>query len=217
MLSHTQSTPRGKLSLPWMLSTLWNVKEVLCTDSEVKEPPSCKGMAFSIVFLQIGIIYHFLYPISTDCKQCKVEETATPSLVFIVDIPMAFVFTAIILGYIIVIIRFIKRTNRVNALKLDNSNNSDAIDTGSGQGMRRNVKTLGIVIIITLMARIPRSVMSFYSLYTGPVESTLTVLFLCNVCLILKPLFDPIIDVLCVTEFREGIRSLCNKVFGHNL
>ena len=102
-------------------------------------------------------------------------------------------------------------------MKLENSNNSDAIDTGSGHGMRRNAKTLGIIIIVTLIASIPRSVMPFYSLYTGPVEFTLTVLFLCNGCLILKPLFDPIMYVFFVKEFRERIRSLCNKVFGHNL
>ena len=96
--------------------------------------------------------------------------------------------------------------------KIFNKNDMTAINnrnTSSVRTMRRNVLTLGTIILITLAANVPRCVTASYILYSGLHVRTIISLKISNHFLLLNPVLDPIIHVLRIREYRDRVKSVC--------
>ncbi|VDI01972.1 Hypothetical predicted protein [Mytilus galloprovincialis] len=144
------------------------------------------------------------YDVTRGPRPCSVSSTANLSFVLVVDIPAGLLILFIIIVYSVVIVRIVNQHKKVQdmATITTRNNNKSAVKL-----MQRNLLTLGAIICVTLVANVPRCVTAFCSLYTGPATNTLRWLKISNHFLLLNPVFDPVIHVLRIREFRE--RFMC--------
>ncbi|CAC5373603.1 MC1R [Mytilus coruscus] len=141
---------------------------------------------------------------------CDPKNTTTTVLLFSHDIPCLCIVVAIISCYGVVLYRMIRSQNLRQASSMTESQvakkKANAIRT------RKNAVTLGLIIAVSLVAVLPRSMLVFY-FYMGnksAIAGTLTLIFN-NFFILLNPVVDPIIYVLRIKKYRQYLRCKCLK------
>lgn len=165
-----------------------------------------RSVIISFVVIHVYSLLHLAYDVTRGPRPCSVSSTANMSFVLVVDIPVGLLILLIIIVYSVVIVRIVNQHKKVQnmATITTRNNNKSAVRL-----MHRNVSTLGAIICVTLVANVPRCVTAFCSLYTGPTTNTLRWLKISNHFLLLNPVFEPVIHVLRIREFRE--RFMCTS------
>ena len=117
------------------------------------------------------------------------------------DIPRLFVIFAIVCLYVIVIIRLLQQHYRISS--------SIAQPTNCiRQRLRRNMVTLGMIIVVTILSILPREIVVLYSYFGKRVDFVLMVLISISTCLI--PVLNPLIYVLRFKEVCNLLKCKCN-------
>lgn len=164
-----------------------------------------KAILISFVTIHGYTFIHLGYRLQEGVTPCHVADTAVLSFVLILDIPIMLLLLAIVMLYALVIFRLFSHSKKI----FDMVETATVQMKNSKRLMRRNINTLGSVIIVTMIANLPRTILAFYSLYSGPTVKTLTWLKISNHLLLLNLIFDPIINVLRIREYRD--RIICCK------
>jgi len=167
-----------------------------------------KAVVVSFTVIHLYTIIHLGYVLTEGPNLCNVSTTAKLSFVLVLDIPVFVIIVLIIIVYSVIIVRIVQRHNRIfsqrdkAAITIINRNTSV-------RTMRRNVLTLGAIILITLAANVPRCVTASYILYSGLHVRTSISLKISNHFLLLNPVLDPVIHVLRIREYRDRLKSVC--------
>ncbi|CAG2202011.1 unnamed protein product [Mytilus edulis] len=141
---------------------------------------------------------------------CDPKSTTTTLLLFSHDIPCLCIVVAIISCYGVVVYRMIRSRKVCSRSRMTES--QVAKKKAKDIRTRRNAVTLGLIISVSLVAVLPRSILVFYynmenkSALTG----TLTIIFN-NIFLLLNPVIDPVIYVLRIKKYRQYLRCKCLK------
>ncbi|VDI01540.1 Hypothetical predicted protein [Mytilus galloprovincialis] len=141
---------------------------------------------------------------------CEPKNTATTILLFSHDIPCLCIVVAIVFCYGVVVYRMIRLQNFAQASSMTDSQvakkKAKAIRT------RKNVVTLGLIIAVSLVAVLPRSMLAFYFYMgnTSAITGTL-IMIINNFFILLNPVLDPVIYVLRIKKYRQYLRCKCLK------
>lgn len=143
---------------------------------------------------------------------CEAVQTLTPLFVFSHDLPAVTIVISIIIIYGVIVYRMVKQQTLVGiqqrGLPVDQSQKRK----NNELRMRRNVLTLGVIIIVTVVGVLPRSLLGFYSFSKGISGKVADLSMITNtVFLLLNPLLDPVIYVLRIKKYRESLRCKCLK------
>jgi hypothetical protein len=155
------------------------------------------GLFRFCVRLFLYTIIHLGYDLTEGPNICNVSTTAKLSFVLVLDIPVFFIIALIIIVYSVIIMRIVQHhkkifnQNDMTAITIINNRNISSV-----RSMRRNVLTLGAIILITLAANVPTCVTSSYILYSGIHVRTSISLKISNHFLLLSPVLDPVMHVL---------------------
>ena len=169
-----------------------------------------KAVMASFTVIHLYTIIHLGYDLTEGPNICNVFTTAKLSFVLVLDIPVFVIIALITIVYSVIIMRIVQHHN-----KIFNQNDMTAItimnnrNTSSVRSMRRNVLTLGAIILITLAANVPRCVTASYILYSGLHVRTSISLKISNHFLLLNPVLDPVIHVLRIREYRDRLKFVC--------
>lgn len=166
------------------------------------------NIAISVAFL-MSQLYTFIpaiIEIVNGPQPCTVEYTARYMYVLTLDVPLLFSALSIIALYIIVIRRICKQQIMI----IDQSKPIELCKRNNALKRKKmNIITLGIIVLVTSIAIIPRELIAFYSIIVEQTESVLQLVLIGNHLTLINPLIDPIIYVLRFKEVRD--RIICRK------
>ena len=117
------------------------------------------------------------------------------------DILFSLLNISVIIAYLIVICRIYKYFLCKSVMPL-------ARNYAQKPVMRRTLTTLSVIIVITLLASVPRSVVIAMSFYTGYTDDIAIWMRITNSLIFLNPLFDPLVYIFCVKEFRDRLKAV---------
>ncbi|CAG2205795.1 unnamed protein product [Mytilus edulis] len=141
---------------------------------------------------------------------CDPKNTTTTLLLFSHDIPCLFIVVAIISCYSVVVYRMIRSRSFVHGSRMTES--QVAKKKTKDIRTRRNAVTLGLIIFVSLVTVLPRSMLVFY--YNmgkkSAITATLTLIFN-NFLLLLNSVVNPVIYVLRIKKYRQYLRCKCLK------
>ncbi|CAG2224313.1 ADORA2B [Mytilus edulis] len=168
----------------------------------IRRITSNKGIAIGCIACHIGSVLQtvvdFLF--QTNLPTCNTSDsTAKLALV----IPMTLLCSCTVLIYLVTMVRVYRRQNNQPA-----SSNSTLVE----QMTTKALKTLSVVVLITLIANIPSCIIAFYSEIFGRTENITRWIFYCKYLIMINPLLDPIIYAFRLQEFRQQIsKVICSK------
>ncbi|CAC5422593.1 GNRHR [Mytilus coruscus] len=143
---------------------------------------------------------------------CESEQTLTPLFVFSHDLPAVAIVLLIIIIYGIIVYRMVKQQKVVGVQTRGVPADQSQKKKNNDLRMRRNVLTLGVIISVTVVGVLPRSLLGFYSFSEGISEKVTDLSMITNtVFMMLNPLLDPVIYVLRIKKYRELLRCKCFK------
>ncbi|CAC5374877.1 unnamed protein product [Mytilus coruscus] len=164
---------------------------------------SNKGIVIGCIVCHLGSVLQTLIEIflfQTNLSACNTSASAIKTALVI---PMALLCICTVLIYLVTIVRIYKRQNNHPG-----SSNNTLIE----QMTTRALKTLSVVITITLLANIPSCIIALYSEIYGRTENIIRWIFYCNTLIMINPLLDPIIYVFRLEEFRQQLSKVaCSK------
>ncbi|CAG2194081.1 unnamed protein product [Mytilus edulis] len=141
---------------------------------------------------------------------CDPKNTTTTLGFFSHDIPCLCIVVAIISCYGFVIYRMIRSQNVLQSSSMTES--QVAKKKAKDIRTRRNAVTLGLIIAVSLVSVLPRTMLVF-SVYVGTtsaITGTLALIFN-NFFLLLNPVVDPVIYVLRIKKYRQYLLCKCLK------
>ncbi|CAG2249466.1 TAAR [Mytilus edulis] len=156
-----------------------------------------------VVLIQVGMSCLLVYNITENLKPCTALALLIPSTVVVVHTPIVFLCISIVGIYVVVILRIVRQHSTMHIAGRGTA--------GSVAAMKRRTRTLGIIIVLSLVGNMPRSLLSFFSLCVGPTTSVLKAFTFCNYLLVLNPLLDPLTYVFCIKEFRDRLKLFFAK------
>lgn len=178
---------------------------------------SNRGIMFAFIAFHLKSVIHIIGEVSfitRETFQCNIVESSDIVGLILTSIPAALLCIVIVIFYGIVLVRIKKKLSN-HPSQSEFENNNIAV-----QMKLKSFKTLSIVIFLCLVANMPRAFMLVYSLCTTSSEATLLWFKYCNFLVMLNPLFDPVIYVFCLADFRKQIKRLIcwkkNSVRPHN-
>ena len=78
--------------------------------------------------------------------------------------------------------------------------------------MRGKIVTLGFIIASMVITYLPRNVIGLATVISGPNNTILNIRGIFQFLVVFDPLFNPIIYVISVKEYREGFRLAARKI-----
>ncbi|CAC5374880.1 unnamed protein product [Mytilus coruscus] len=164
---------------------------------------SNKGVAVGCIVCHLGAVLQTLIEIFVIPDSLSVCNTSASAIKTALVIPMTLLCSFTILIYLMTIVRVYRRQNNHPG-----SSNNTLLE----QMTTRALKTLSVVITITLLANIPSCIIAFYSEFFGRTENITRWIFYCNTLIMINPLIDPIIYVFRLQDFRDHIaKVLCRQ------
>ncbi|CAC5386561.1 TAAR [Mytilus coruscus] len=164
---------------------------------------SPKGVCVGFVLIQVVMALHLVNDITRGHKPCRTPSILVPSFVLVADLPILLLCISIVGVYVVIIFRIARQQSMNQNLGLGNARSADA--------MKKNAIILGIIIVVSLVGTMPRSILAVVSMLTGKAP-TFFWRTLSNVLLLINPLVDPIIYVFCVKEFRNKLKLFWSKI-----
>ncbi|CAC5397471.1 unnamed protein product [Mytilus coruscus] len=144
------------------------------------------------------VIEIFLF--QTYLSTCDTSASAINTTLFMHSIPEAFLCICTVVTYVAIFVRIYMRQH-IHPSK-----------TMMEQLMIKALKTLSIVMSITLIANAPSCIMGFYAEFYGRSEHIINWIYYCNILTMIHLLIDPIIYVFRLQDFRDQIANvLCRK------
>lgn len=173
------------------------------TNSCLKKMTSDLAVAVGFVVLHAYPLAFWIYEIQMTEPACAIMPT-TVQLISL-DIPAILLTSATVVLYCLIIRGIISRHKKMQSTMQQGQHNSRK---GSGAiNMRRNVLTLGIIVVCSALIVSPRSIASVTSLITG--KQFASILSVSTYIMVLNPVIDPIIYVLRIKRFRKRLRCYC--------
>ena len=155
-----------------------------------------------VVVIELEMLCLLVYNITADLKPWTALALLTPSTVFAVNTPIVLLCMSIVGIYVVVILRIVRQHSAMHIAGRETA--------GSIAAMKMRTRTLGIIIVLSLIGNMPRSLLSFFSLCVGPTTFVLKSFTFCNYLLVLNPLLDPLTYVFCIKEFRDRLKLFCS-------
>ncbi|CAG2211704.1 unnamed protein product [Mytilus edulis] len=171
---------------------------------------SNKGVLLYFILSHCIVLLRFGMATIDGPVPCDPKNTTTTLLLFSHDIPCLFIVVAIISCYSVVVYRMIRSRSFVHGSRMTESQvvKKKAKDIRT----RRNAVTLGLIIFVSLVTVLPRSMLVFY--YNmgkkSAITATLTLIFN-NFLLLLNSVVNPVIYVLRIKKYRQYLRCKCLK------
>lgn len=174
------------------------------TNSCLKKMTSDLAVAVGFVVLHAYPLVFWIYESQMTEPTCAIMPT-TVQLISL-DIPAILLTSATVVLYCLIIRRIISHHKKIQSTTQQGQQYS--ISTSNRViNMRRNVMTLGIIVVCSALIVSPRSIASVTSLIMG--RQFALVLSVSTYMMVLNPVIDPIIYVLRIKRFRKRIKCYC--------
>ena len=121
---------------------------------------------------------------------CDDKYTINPIILFSNDLIVIILIITISVCYIIVIMRLLKLQKYIGLILTGVSENQGARRNTSSLRMRKNALTLGMIIILSVITTLPRTITGMYSYAVGGSEKAISVMWLTNKIILVNPLVD---------------------------
>lgn len=140
---------------------------------------------------------------------CDDKYTINPIMLFSNDLIVIILIITISVCYIVVIMRLLKQQKSIGLMLTGVSENQRSRANTSSLRMRKNALTLGMIIILTVIATLPRTITGMYSYAVGGSEKAISVMWLTNNIMLVNPLVDPFIYIFRIKRCRD--RLTCKR------
>lgn len=172
----------------------------------LKRITSNKAVGISFI---ITHLYTFTVPVVEFLQNgnpCDIKSTLLRFLIF--DFSVIILTVAIVTIYFLIIVRIVMQNKKMQAFvePLASKNNSEQDIKESTKRRKKNIITLGFIIIIALTSTMPRFVTSGIALYLGNTAAITKSLEISNHFMLINPLMDPVIYILRIKEYRQRLR-----------
>ncbi|VDI17816.1 Hypothetical predicted protein [Mytilus galloprovincialis] len=158
--------------------------------------PIC--LIYTMIISYVGILFLFFgNRKANECNYPDVIENNESKLILGIDIPVLILTLLISSLYTVVVAKIIQRHKQVHPLSRNTATR-----------LKHCGITLGILIVVSFMAVLPRSVYSFFVL-VKPESVTVSMRRITNSLYIIKPLLDPFIYILRIKTFRRYLHIDC--------
>ncbi|CAC5368381.1 unnamed protein product [Mytilus coruscus] len=162
---------------------------------------SNKGVVVGCIACHLGSVLQTVIEIFLFQKSLLACNTSDDGIKIALVIPMAFLCMLTLLLYIVIVVRIYKRQN---------TRPGSSSNTMMAQMTMRALKTLTVVMSITLIVNVPTCIIAFYSELYGRSENIIRWTFYTKFLVMINPLLDPIIYIIRLEDFREHIsKVLC--------
>ena len=172
----------------------------------LKRITSNKAVGISFI---VTHLYTFTVPVAEFLQNgnpCVIKSTLLRFLIF--DFSVIILTVAIVTIYLLIIVRIVMQNKKMQAFvePLVSNNNSEQDIKESTKRRKKNIITLGIIILIALISTMPRCVASAIALYLGNTTAITKSLEISNHFMLINPLMDPVIYILRIKEYRQRLR-----------
>jgi Ca2+/Na+ antiporter len=121
---------------------------------------------------------------------CDDKYTINPIILFSSDLIVIILIITISVCYIIVIMRLLKQQKYIGLILTGVSENQGARRNTSSLRMPKNALTLGMIIILSVITTLPRTITGMYSYAVGGSEKAISVMWLAKKIILVNPLVD---------------------------
>lgn len=154
----------------------------------------CMFGCFAIHMISVVQITIDIFQFQSDSHGCK-SRASNDVIGLLVRIPVALICISIVIVYTITLLRIY----RVHQNQPGSPNSDSQI-----QRMHKAIKTVGVLIVVMLIAYGPACVVYLYSVLKNETYSWIGY---CNALLVLNPLLDPFIYLFCMNDFRSLVKK----------
>lgn len=177
-----------------------------CDVKILKRLTSNRSIGVSFIVCQLYTTVPLIYEITQGMNACDVTYTLRLSFILSMDVPLFCYYMALVFLYGVVVVRMVKL---IKLLSTDTS--MDRKKWNVIKRMKMNMITLGVIIAVTSLAVLPREIMSVVSMFMEDDEHMTLYALIGNGALLLNPLLDPVIYVLCIKVIRRKVTSCCRR------
>lgn len=170
----------------------------------LKKLTSIRSLGISFFASQLYSILPLVYEISQGPQPCDPSYTFRKSFLFSVDIPLFCTYWALVTLYAVVIYRMVNIVREWKA-EVSTGHTLTRNRLSNIKRMKMNMVTLGIILVVTSLAVLPREVCSVVSTFVDLNDRLLKFGQIGNYVILLNPLIDPFIYVLRIEEVRNTI------------